>query len=271
MRLGQVTLDGVERVVANEPSSLVALDYDGSMLDLVRSGVDPGTLLTDRPVQQRLAPPLRPGKVVAIGLNYMDHIRETGLDRPETPLVFAKFASSVIGPEQPIVFSVEQTARVDWEGELGVIVGRALRDVSVEEALDGVFGYTVANDVSARDLQFGDGQWTRGKSLDTFCPIGPLVATPDELGDPQALAIATRVNGEVVQSSSTSEMIFGVGELLSHCSRYFTLEPGDLLLSGTPWGCGEFMEPKRSLQPGDVVEVKIDGIGVLRNPVAGKS
>jgi 5-carboxymethyl-2-hydroxymuconate isomerase len=130
-----------------------------------------------------------------------------------------------------------------------------------------VFGYTVANDVSARDVQFGDGQWVRGKSLDTFCPLGPVVVTADEIEDPQSLGLRTRVNGELVQDSSTSEMVFGVAELVSYCSHSFTLEPGDVILTGTPWGCGEFMDPPRSLSPGDVVEVEVDGIGTLRNPV----
>jgi 5-carboxymethyl-2-hydroxymuconate isomerase len=216
----------------------------------------------------RLVAPLRPGKVVAIGLNYADHVRETGLTAPAEPLVFAKFPSSVIGPEQPIVIDPSLTGRVDWEVELAVVIGRRLRGCDADGALGGVFGYTVGNDVSARDLQFGDGQWVRGKSLDTFCPLGPLIVTADEIGDPQALPLRTRVNGETVQDSCTDQMIFGVGALLAHCARAFTLEPGDVVLTGTPWGCGEFMDPKRSLRPGDVVEVEIEGIGRLRNPVA---
>jgi 5-carboxymethyl-2-hydroxymuconate isomerase len=142
-----------------------------------------------------------------------------------------------------------------------------MRNVAETDALDHVFGYTVGNDVSARDLQFGDGQWVRGKSLDTFCPLGPVIVTADEIPDPQALGLCTRVNGETVQDSSTAEMIFGVAELLAFCSRSFTLEPGDVLLTGTPWGCGEFMDPKRSLAAGDVVEVEVEGIGTLRNEV----
>ncbi|MGH2944743.1 MAG: fumarylacetoacetate hydrolase family protein [Solirubrobacteraceae bacterium] len=272
MRLGQIRVGGEEHVVAVDDSGRRALEFDGTMLELIRSGIDPHTvrsleeprIATDAP----LSPPLRPGKIVAIGLNYLDHIRETGLDPPTSPLVFAKFPSTVIGPGEPIIFSPEQTARVDWEVELGVIVGRPMRAMPVTQALDSVFGVTAANDVSARDLQFGDGQWTRGKNLDTFCPLGPMIVTLDEIGDPQDLALATRVNGELVQSSRTSEMIFDIGELLSYCSRYFALEPGDLLLTGTPWGCGEFMEPRRSLLPGDVVEVEVERIGVLRNPVA---
>jgi 2-keto-4-pentenoate hydratase/2-oxohepta-3-ene-1,7-dioic acid hydratase in catechol pathway len=215
----------------------------------------------------RLMAPLRPGKIVAIGLNYLDHIRESGVEAPSKPLVFAKFPSTVIGPEEPIVLNPAVSQRVDWEGELAVIVGRTMRDVDPRQALDGVFGYTIANDVSARDVQFADGQWIRGKNLDTFCPLGPVVVTADEMPDPQALRLQTRVNGETVQDASTRQMIFPVAELLSFCSRSFTLEPGDVLLSGTPWGCGEFMQPQRSLSGGDRVEIAITGIGTLANPV----
>ena len=246
-------------------------DHDREFPFDMRALIDvwPGASARDVPSAQRppLAAPVRPGKVVAIGLNYMDHIRETGLDVPGHPLVFAKFPSSVVGPEAPIVIDPDLTERVDWEVELGVVVGRRMRNVSEADALGYVFGYTVGNDVSARDVQFGDGQWVRGKSFDTFCPLGPVIATVDEVPDPQALGLFTRVNGETVQESSTAEMIFSVAELLAFCSRSFTLEPGDVVLTGTPWGCGEFMVPRRSLRPGDLVEVESERIGVLRNPV----
>src|SRR5919202_686736 len=162
--------------------------------------------------------------VVAIGLNYLDHVRESGLPLPERPLVFAKFPSSTVG-----------------------------------------------NDVSARDVQFGDGQWVRGKSLDTFCPLGPAVVTREAIPDPQALRLTTTVNGETVQDSTTAEMVFGVAELLQFCSRSFTLVPGDVLLTGTPWGCGEFRAPPRSLRDGDVVEAWVEGIGTLRNTVRDRT
>ncbi len=206
----------------------------------------------------------RPGKIVAIGLNYSDHAKESGTEPPERPLVFAKFPTAVINHEEQIRIPRKLTDRVDWEVELAVIIGREATRVSEKEALSYVGGYTVANDVSARDLQFSDGQWVRAKSLDTFCPLGPKVV---ELDDPQNLRLATRVNGETMQDSNTSQMIFGVAELISFCSHSFTLEPGDQILTGTPWGVGEFMDPKRSLQDGDVVECEIEGIGVLRNPV----
>ncbi len=206
----------------------------------------------------------RPGKIVAIGLNYMDHAKESGTEPPKRPLIFAKFPTSVINHEEQIRIPRKLTERVDWEVELAVIIGREATRVSEKDALSYVSGYTVANDVSARDLQFADVQWVRAKSLDTFCPLGPKVV---ELDDPQNLKLQTRVNGETMQDSNTSQMIFGVAELISFCSHSFTLEAGDLILTGTPWGVGEFMEPKRSLQDGDVVECEIEGIGVLRNPV----
>ena len=194
----------------------------------------------------------------------MDHVRESKAEPPPRPLVFTKFTTSIIGDGDDIEIPRGLTERVDWEVELAAIIGQTARNVSEDEALQYVSGYTVANDVSARDLQFADVQWVRAKSLDTFCPLGPRVV---QLDDPQNLKLQTRVNGEVMQDSSTSEMIFGVAELISFCSHSFTLDPGDVILTGTPWGCGEFMEPKRSLKAGDVVECEIEGIGVLRNPV----
>jgi 2-keto-4-pentenoate hydratase/2-oxohepta-3-ene-1,7-dioic acid hydratase in catechol pathway len=212
-------------------------------------------------------PPLRPPKIVAIGLNYMDHVREAGAEAPKTPLVFAKFPSSLAADGQAVTFDRALTARVDWEVELAVVIGAPARNVPVDAALSHVFGYTVANDLSARDLQAADGQWVRAKSLDGFCPLGPEVVTADEIADPQRLTLRTVVNGEVMQDSSTSEMVFGVAELIAFCSRSFTLEAGDVLLTGTPWGCGEFMTPRRSLQDGDVVTVSIASLGSLSNSI----
>ena len=269
MRLGQIHHQGRTRVVEIRDDSMRLLRHDGGLRELVTTGTHPETWETEEVLETpaRLISPVAPSKIVAIGLNYGDHVRETGMEPPTSPLIFSKFPSSVIGPEEAIVFDSEITQRVDWEVELAVVVGRTMRNVPVGDALDCVFGYTVGNDVSARDLQFGDGQWVRGKSLDTFSPLGPVIVTPDEIGDVQSLRLETRVNGVVMQSSTTKEMIFDVAALLAFCSRHFTLEPGDVLLSGTPWGCGEFMDPRRSLADGDVVEVEIERIGVLRNPV----
>lgn len=268
MRIATVRTNDRPTLVVDVDGDYRRLDFGLDLLSLVQAGVDPRDLAVGDVVAGELAAPLQPGKIVAIGLNYLDHIRESRLSKPEQPLVFAKLPSSVTGPTDPIVVDVELTTQVDWEVELGVIVGRRMRDVAVGAALDYVFGYTVGNDVSARDVQFSESQWTRGKSFDTFCPIGPVVVTPDEIADPQVLALSTRVNGELMQDSSTAQMLFGVAELLAFCSRNFTLEPGDLLLTGTPWGCGYFREPRRALEIGDVVECGVERIGVLRNAVA---
>jgi 2-keto-4-pentenoate hydratase/2-oxohepta-3-ene-1,7-dioic acid hydratase in catechol pathway len=257
-----------ERRLVRVDGELRQLAYSGDLRELLASGIDPTQLEVNGRVCADLTAPIRPGKIVAIGLNYRDHIRETGMATPSAPLVFAKFPSSVIGPTDSIRLPA-LAERVDWEVELGVIIGRRMRRVDAAATRSYIFGYTVANDVSARDIQFRDGQWVRGKSFDTFCPIGPVVVTADEIEDPQALILRTRVNGELVQDSTTAEMIFSVAEILAFCSASFTLEAGDLVLTGTPWGCGEFMEPKRSLSPGDLLESEIEGIGTLTNLVIG--
>jgi 2-keto-4-pentenoate hydratase/2-oxohepta-3-ene-1,7-dioic acid hydratase in catechol pathway len=214
----------------------------------------------------KLRPPIsNPSKVVAVGLNYMDHAREQNVEPPKQPLLFAKFPSAIVGPGDNIVWSTEETTQVDYEVELGVVIGKRARRVDAPNALDYVFGYTVLNDVSARDLQFGDGQWVRGKSLDTFCPIGPVIVTPDEVPDPQELSMRCLVNGVALQDSSTSEMIFGVAELIASISRFITLEPGDIIATGTPYGVGVFRDPKIFLKDGDVVVTEIEGIGRLEN------
>lgn len=213
-----------------------------------------------------LAPVSRPGKIVAIGLNYMDHCREQKVDPPAKPVIFAKFATAVIGPGAAIKWSGALTQQVDYEAELAVIIGRTARSVTQTAALDYVLGYTAANDVSARDLQFEDRQWVRGKSLDTFCPLGPALITSDEIPSPQELAIRCELNGERVQDSNTREMIFGVAQLISFCSQAFTLEPGDVILTGTPHGVGMSREPNLFLKDGDRVTVEIEKVGRLENP-----
>ena len=243
MRLATLRVDGTECLAAADAGGYRRLDTSEGLTGLLRAGIDPRGLPLGDPVEGELAAPLRPGKIVAIGLNYLDHIRESNLERPERPLVFAKFPSSVIGPTDAIELDETLTSRIDWEVELAVVVGRRMRRVAERDALDHVLGYTVGNDVSARDVQFSESQWIRAKSFDTFCPLGPVVVTTDEIADPQALGLRTRVNGVVMQDSSTAEMVFGVAELLAFCSRSFTLEPGDVVLTGTPWGCGEFMDP----------------------------
>ena len=195
----------------------------------------------------------------------MDHCRECNAPIPTRPIVFTKFTTSINSPTGKIEWRTDLTTQVDWEVEMGVVIGKQARRVSQEEALDHVFGYTVVNDISARDLQGGDGQWVRGKSLDTFCPMGPVIVTSDEIPDPQALGLRCLVNGTSVQDSNTSEMIFNVRYLISFLSQAFTLLPGDVILSGTPYGIGAARDPQIFLHDGDVLETEVDRIGRLRN------
>jgi 2-keto-4-pentenoate hydratase/2-oxohepta-3-ene-1,7-dioic acid hydratase in catechol pathway len=212
-----------------------------------------------------LAPVARPGKIVAIGVNYRSHAEEGGREAPESPVIFAKFPSSVVGSGAEVVWDPQLTSAVDIEAELAVVIGRRARNVPGARALDYVLGYTCLNDVSARDLQFADRQFVRAKSLDTFCPMGPALVTADDVSDPQALRVRSLVNGEVMQDASTSEMVFGVAELIEFCSRAFTLEPGDVIATGTPAGVGWFREPKKLLRDGDEMVVEIEGLGRLVN------
>jgi 2-keto-4-pentenoate hydratase/2-oxohepta-3-ene-1,7-dioic acid hydratase in catechol pathway len=207
----------------------------------------------------------RPGKIVCVGLNYRDHAEEQGADLPAEPLLFAKWPNALVGPGEPIVIPPIVT-KADYEAELGVVIGVRVKGISKESAFEAVRGYLCANDVSARDLQFADGQWTRGKSPDTFCPVGPMVPR-DEVPDPHALRIRAIVSGEVLQDSTTANLIFGIDDVIVHVARTTTLEPGDLILTGTPAGVGVFREPQRLLRPGDEVTIEIESIGSLTNPV----
>lgn len=216
----------------------------------------------------RLLCPVRaPEKVLAIGLNYRDHARESGAELPTSPLLFAKTPNSLVGPDDPITWRAQDSAEVDYEAELAVVIGSTARRVPVADAMAHVLGYTACNDVSARDAQFADGQWTRGKSFDTFCPLGPAIITADEVPDPQALGVRCRVNGQTLQDGTTADMVFGVAELISRLSQVMTLVAGDVIATGTPVGVGFARKPPIFLQDGDVVEIDIEGIGVLRNPV----
>jgi 2-keto-4-pentenoate hydratase/2-oxohepta-3-ene-1,7-dioic acid hydratase in catechol pathway len=201
-----------------------------------------------------------------VGLNYRDHAAESEQQLPEEPLLFGKFANTLVGPGVPILLP-PGVGHVDAEAELALVVGRRASKVSRSEALDYLAGYTAANDVSARDIQFRDGQWFRGKGLDTFCPILPVVVPVSVLGDAGDLRVVQRLNGTVLQDDRTSALIFDVPTLLAHVSQYMTLDPGDLILTGTPQGVGYFREPRIALSPGDVVEVEVEGVGILTNPV----
>jgi len=210
--------------------------------------------------------PYVPPRIFAVGRNYAEHAAELGNQAPAKPLIFAKFPSSVVGPGQPIQWTPRITQQVDWEGELAVVIGRGGRDIPEERAYEHIYGYTIANDVSARDLQDGDGQWTRAKGLDTFCPLGPFLVSADEVPDPHALRIVTKVNDEVMQDGHSSAMIFKIPYLVAYLSQSFALQPGDLILTGTPSGVGKARKPPRFLADGDVVSVSIEGLGTLSNP-----
>jgi 2-keto-4-pentenoate hydratase/2-oxohepta-3-ene-1,7-dioic acid hydratase in catechol pathway len=239
-------------VIDGGPRTMADLIAGGTTsLVVLRDGVDGagiperGHRLADADL---LAPVLRPGKIVAIGRNYREHATEEGVEPPATPLIFAKWPSSVVGHGAEVCWDPDLSQQVDYEAELAVVIGRTARNVGVDHALDHVLGYTCLNDVSARDLQFGDGQWVRGKSLDTFCPMGPALVTADEVGDPQDLAIRC-----------------SVGDIIRYCSRSFTLEPGDVIATGTPGGVGVFRDPPRFLGDGDRITVEIERIGRLEN------
>ena len=234
------------------------------------SRVEPGDEAVERsavPLGQveLLAPVPRPGKVVAVGVNYRAHAEEQAREAPDHPVLFAKLPSAVIGDRAEIRWDPSLTQAVDFEAELAVVIGRMCRRVREGEALDYVAGYTCLNDVTARDLQYADRQFVRGKSLDTFCPFGPWLVTPDEVGDPQSLRLRSIVNGETMQDATTADMVFGVAELVSFCSQAFTLEPGDVIATGTPSGVGWFREPKKLLRDGDEVVIEIERIGRLVN------
>jgi acylpyruvate hydrolase len=218
---------------------------------------------------EHLAPVPRPGKVVCVGLNYRSHLAEIGERVPEYPILFHKAATSVIGHRQAIVLP-RVSRQVDYEGELAVVIGRRAKYVSEQDALAHVTGYTCANDVSAHDLEFRTSQWTSGKMLDTFCPLGPVLLTADEVPDPSALRLRTTLNGRTVQDAWTSDMVFSVRFLVSYVSSLATLEPGDLILTGTPAGIGCNRNPQVFLQPGDRVSVTLDGVGTLTNPVVAE-
>ena len=253
--------DGEVRQLAGEDTSMMTLIEEGAEKQPVGGE---SVALED----VKLYPPIaRPGKIIGIGLNYEDHAAETGADIPEKPIVFAKYPNTITGPGNSIVIP-EITEQADYEAELAVVIGRKARNVEAGEALDYVFGYMNANDVSSRDLQFSEGgQWTRSKSIDTFAPIGPYLVTKDEIEDPQSLSVKCTLNGEVMQDGTTEKMIFSVAEIVAFLSTGMTLEPGDIILTGTPPGVGVARDPQVFLKDGDKVTIEIEGLGTLTNPV----
>lgn len=269
MRLITFTYNGRTRIGELVGDTIYALAWvDANVRQMIRRGVTPSRSYERfKLADVKIEAPLLPGKIVCIGKNYLEHAKETGSQAPSAPLIFAKFPSAIIATGESITWNSAITTQVDWEGELAVIIGKPARNVSEDDALNYVFGYTIGNDVSARDLQLKqDSQWTRGKSLDTFCPLGPVIVTADEIPDPQALTIVTTVNAEIMQQDTTANMIFNVRHLISYCSRMFTLEPGDVIMTGTPSGVGLGRNPQVFLNDGDVVKITIEGIGEISNP-----
>jgi 2-keto-4-pentenoate hydratase/2-oxohepta-3-ene-1,7-dioic acid hydratase in catechol pathway len=230
------------------------------------TGNPPGGDRHDPSAQKLAAPIPRPPKIICIGLNYRDHAAESNMPIPQTPTVFAKFPTAVIAPGEPIVLPKAST-QPDYEAEFAVVIGRRGRHIPEDRWLDHVFGYTILNDVSARDFQMATSQWMIGKTFDTFAPFGPAIVTADEIEDPHNLAISLDLNGETMQSSNTSNLIFTVPKLVAYLSSVFTLEPGDIIATGTPGGVGFARKPPRYLLPGDECRVRIEGLGELYNPV----
>jgi 2-keto-4-pentenoate hydratase/2-oxohepta-3-ene-1,7-dioic acid hydratase in catechol pathway len=256
------------RVGVIEGESLLPLDFQGSTIEFIEQGTPAKPKGKALPLDKiRFAPAVSgPSKIIALGLNYLDHAKESKGAIPKVPLLFAKFPNSLAGHKEAITWSEEITKKVDFEAELAVIIGKKIHRPQREQVMEAVFGYACANDVSARDLQFSDGQWVRGKSLDTFCPIGPWIVTRDEIPDPHFLSIKTVLNGTTMQDSNTNMMIFKVPEVIHFISRQITLLPGDVILTGTPHGVGTFRDPSIYMKDGDVVVVEIEKVGCLVNP-----
>lgn len=261
------------------PNHLAWLDMDGPWFQrsrktyetlvpdsrLLAQAIEKGWL-TRRSEAYWLAPVPRPGKLICIGLNYRDHAAESNMAIPERPVVFSKFATAVIAPGEAVVLP-GTSKQVDYEAELAVVIGRRAKSVGANRALEYVLGYTAFNDVSARDFQFADGQWQRGKSCDTFAPMGPTIVTADVIPNPHKLAIKLRLNGRTMQDSNTDNLIFGIPQLISFLSETITLEPGDVIATGTPSGVGFARKPPVFLKDGDQMEVEIEGLGILNSPV----
>lgn len=271
MRIARTVLDGSPRLVVKDATSvrLAPADHPDdalAVIDSVRSGTSSTWETVDEAGLALTSPVRTAGKIIAVGLNYADHTSETGFTQPARPLTFAKYPTSITGPADDIVIPGAVATQVDYEAELTLVIGRRCGGAT-SATIDDVAGYTVGNDVSARDVQFGDVQWTRGKSFDTFTPLGPWLVTADEFGDPAGHRIYTTVNGETLQDDTTSSLIFDIPALLAFISNGVTLEPGDLIMTGTPAGAGGFRNPPRYLQDGDLVVCGVEGIGELRNRV----
>jgi acylpyruvate hydrolase len=261
--------DGMISLITNTPDSFQAIE---NLRERVKEKIAfeqkeliSRQILFEKKDIRLKAPILKPSKIICIGLNYMDHCREQNVEPPESPVIFCKFPTSIIGHGDKIRWNPELTAKVDYEAELAVVIGKQAWQVRREKAYDYIVGYTALNDTSARDLQFSDGQWVRGKSLDTFCPMGPVLVTKDEIPDPHSLKIRCKINDLTLQDSSTAEMIFKIPYLIEFITRGITLETGDIITTGTPHGVGVFRKPEIYLKSGDRIRVEIEKIGTLEN------
>ena len=267
MKLLQYYDNNRMRIGVLEGNEASPLDFPGDMVDFISS--EPGNVKKEKSISLDkidFAPVLtRPSKIICIGLNYLDHIKESHGEPPERPLLFSKYSTSLLAHNKTISWNTNLTKKVDFEAELAVVIGKTTYNCPEEKIMGNIFGYTCANDVSARDLQFGDGQWDRGKSLDTFCPLGPWIVTADEMKEPNTLSIKCSLNDVIMQDSNTNLMLFKIPELISFISRNFTLLPGDVILTGTPHGVGTFREPSIYMKDGDRVTVEIERIGKLTN------
>ena len=259
---------------AGEPALAGAAAVAGFFTERLRAGAQVAgpageQVVYDRGEVRILAPVARPPKIFCLGRNYADHVAEVGGELPKSPEIFSKMATAIIGPGDPIILPPPRIAsQIDYEGEFAFVIGKRGKYIPRERALDHVVGYTMLNDVSARDIQFSETQLLRAKSFDTFAPTGPYIVTKDEIPDPHALDIKLWLNGQLMQSSNTKQLIFGVDYLVSYLSDVFTLEPGDIVSTGTPSGPGYFRKPQVLLRPGDVVRIEVTNLGVLENPVA---
>src|SRR5579883_3458751 len=250
--------ESVKSLIAGGASALAAAQSRAKMASPVSGQIEIGPPVSD------------PEKIICIGLNYRKHAEETGQQLPKFPTFFPKYRNSLIANGEPIVLPPKNPANVDYEVELAAVIGKRCKGVSESDALDYVVGYSILNDVSARDLQMQTSQWGAGKAVDTFAPFGPAIVTADESGDPQKLAVKTRLNGQVMQSSNTADMVFSVAQIIAYLSSFMTLEPGDVIATGTPEGVGFTRKPPVFMKDGDVVEQEIEKIGVLRNPVVAR-
>ncbi len=272
-RTGVISADGAQIVNLHAADATLPADML-SFLQMGDSAMDTARKLAEHPPagatipfdESLLRAPIdNPQKIIAIGRNYAAHAVEQGIKPPDHPVMFAKYPTAIIGPNDIIEWSAALTQQVDAEAELAFVIGKTARNVPREAALDYVAGYTICNDMSARDLQFSDNQYTHGKSLDTFCPLGPWIVTRDEIADPQNLTVRGLWNGTVMQAANTGEMSFGVAFLVEFISRAFTLLPGDIVSTGTPEGVGVFRDPPVFLKDGDTVTIEVEGVGRLVN------